>query len=65
MEGAADLQLQDWANSGRLQLTAKNKATVWFDLVSLMPIDTFKVYFSMLVYLAKTSNESNESPSET
>jgi hypothetical protein len=31
--------------TSRLQITSKKKGTVWFDQVSLMPADTYKVYY--------------------
>jgi hypothetical protein len=31
--------------TSRLQITSKKKGTVWLDQVSLMPADTYKVYY--------------------
>lgn len=31
--------------TSRFQITSKEKGTVWFDQVSLMPADTYKVYY--------------------
>ena len=31
--------------TSRLQITSNKKGVVWFDQVSLMPSDTFKVYY--------------------
>lgn len=38
------------ANS-RLQLTTTKMGVVWFDQVSVMPLDTYKVYIVMIVVL--------------
>lgn len=39
--------------NSRLQLTTTNKGVIWFDQVSLMPSDTYKVCFCIVdcVYL--------------
>jgi len=31
--------------TSRLQITSKKKGVVWFEQVSLMPADTYKVYY--------------------
>ena len=35
--------------TSRLQITTNKKGVVWFDQVSLMPEDTYKVYYSINV----------------
>ncbi|KAL9665139.1 hypothetical protein QQ045_020550 [Rhodiola kirilowii] len=37
-----ELEAAGTSDTARLQLTANNKATIWFGQVSLMPLDTFK-----------------------
>uniref|UniRef100_A0A7N0UZ65 non-reducing end alpha-L-arabinofuranosidase n=1 Tax=Kalanchoe fedtschenkoi TaxID=63787 RepID=A0A7N0UZ65_KALFE len=37
-----ELEANGASESGRLQLTTNDKGTVWFDQVSLMPVDTYK-----------------------
>jgi alpha-N-arabinofuranosidase len=38
------LVAQGTDRTSRLQITSKKKGVVWFDQVSLMPADTYKVY---------------------
>jgi alpha-N-arabinofuranosidase len=37
--------------TSRLQITSKKKGVVWFDQVSLMPADTYKVYYVFVLFL--------------
>jgi hypothetical protein len=41
--------------TSRLQITTNKKGVVWLDQVSLMPEDTYKVcYIILLVFIVKT-----------
>lgn len=40
----AVLQAKGTDAKARLQLTTTRKGVIWFDQVSLMPTDTYKVY---------------------
>jgi len=47
--------------TSRLQITTNKKGVVWLDQVSLMPEDTYKVcYIILLVFKVKTHNEGLE-----
>jgi alpha-N-arabinofuranosidase len=42
--------------TSRLQITTKTKGVVWLDQVSLMPEDTYKVcYIILLVFIVKNT----------
>jgi alpha-L-arabinofuranosidase len=41
--------------TSRLQITTNKKGVVWFDQVSLMPEDTYKAcYIILLIFILKT-----------
>lgn len=39
-------------HNSRLQLTTNRKGVIWFDQVSLMPMDTYKVFFVLDIYFS-------------
>jgi hypothetical protein len=47
--------------TSRLQITTNKKGVVWFDQVSLMPEDTYKVYYDIILDLiVKDTNEATK-----
>lgn len=48
------LEAKDSNHNSRLQLTTSRKGVIWFDQVSLMPLDTYKVcnFLDIYIYLS-------------
>lgn len=56
----ATLQAKGSDAKARLQLTTTKKGVIWFDQVSLMPTDTYKVCLPSAKFLAVTCHLNNE-----
>lgn len=46
------LEARGTSHNSRLQLTTNTKGVTWFDQVSVMPLDTYKVYYFLLIHLS-------------
>jgi len=46
--------------TSRLQITSKKKGVVWFDQVSLMPADTYKVYYAFILFLDTEKHKADQ-----
>lgn len=48
-----ELQAAETSGNAKLQFITNSKTTIWFDQVSLMPTETFKVYFPCFIHFIK------------